>query len=76
METIRGRILFAVRVTISSSGEVVHATAERTRSSKYLARLATEAAAKWRFPPTDDHGSRRRLLRFEFTRQGVTAHAI
>lgn len=76
METIRGRLLFAVRVTISNSGTVIHATAERTRSSRYLARLATEAATKWRFPPTDDHGSRRRLLRFEFTRQGVTAHAI
>ena len=76
METIRGRLLFAVRVTISNSGTVVHATAERTRSSRYLARLATEAATKWRFPPTEDHGSRRRLLRFEFTRQGVTAHAI
>ena len=36
------------------------------------ARLAGEAADKWKFAPTDERGSRVWLLRFEFTRDGAT----
>lgn len=74
LQTIHGTILLAVRVTVDRSGTVVHAAAEQTRSSKYFSRLATEAATQWRFAPTDERESRKWLLSFEFTRNGVTAH--
>jgi TonB family protein len=75
-ETIHGRIRIAVRVTVDPSGNVVAQTFENSGSSKYFARLASEAAAKWKFVPTDAHESRLWHLRFEFTRAGTTARAL
>ena len=43
--------------------------------SSYFARLAKEAAKKWTFAPADEPDTREWLLRFEFTRGGVTAGA-
>jgi len=74
-ESIHGRIRVAVRVTVDRSGNVVYETLEDPGSSKYFARLATEAARKWRFAPVDNQDSREWLLRFEFTRGGTTGHA-
>jgi serine/threonine-protein kinase len=74
--TIRGRIKVAVRVTVDSSGNVVDGTLENPGPSKYFARLATEAARKWKFAPADNQDSRKWLLQFEFTRSGTTGHAI
>ncbi len=73
--TIRGLIKVAVRVTVDSSGNVVDETLENPGPSKYFARLAIQAARKWKFAPADDHDSRRWLLRFEFSRGGATGHA-
>jgi TonB family protein len=73
--SIRGRIKVVVRVTVDRSGNVIGEALENHGSSKYFARLATEAAKKWRFSPADDQGTRVWLLRFEFTRDGATAHA-
>jgi TonB family protein len=73
--TIRGLIKVAVRVTVDSSGNVVDETLENPGPSKYFARLATQAARKWKFAPADDQDSRRWLLRFEFSRGGATGHA-
>jgi TonB family protein len=73
--TIHGQIKVAVRVIVDTSGNVVGETLENSGSSKYFARLATRAAKKWKFAPTDNHGSREWLLRFEFTRGGTTGHA-
>jgi TonB family protein len=73
--TIRGLIKVAVRVTVDSSGNVVDETLENPGPSKYFARLATQAARKWKFAPADDADSRRWLLRFEFSRGGATGHA-
>jgi serine/threonine protein kinase len=75
IRTVRGRIIFPVRVTVDRSGDVVHVTVLNHRSSRYFARLATEAAGKWKFAPSDQQDSRKWLLRFEFTRDGATAHA-
>jgi TonB family protein len=75
-DTIRGHIRVAVRVTVDGSGNVVGETLENTGPSKYFARLATEAARKWKFAPAGNHDSRKWLLRFEFTRRGATGHAI
>jgi TonB family protein len=72
-ESIHGHIKVAVRVTVDRSGEVVDETVEDPSSSKYFARVATEAARKWRFAPAGNQNSREWLLRFEFTRDGTTA---
>jgi TonB family protein len=74
-ETIRGHIKVSVRVTVDSSGKVVEETLENTGPSKYFARLATEAARKWKFVPAGNHESRKWLLQFEFTRGGASGHA-
>jgi TonB family protein len=73
--TIRGRIKVAVRVTVDSSGSVTDAAVDSPGSSKYFARLATEAARKWKFVPAEIQDSRKWLLRFEFTRGGASGHA-
>jgi TonB family protein len=74
-ETIRGHIKISVRVTVDSSGTVVDETLEKPGPSKYFARLATEAARKWKFAPAGNHDSRKWLLQFEFTRGGASGHA-
>ena len=73
--TIRGRIKVAVRVTVDNLGNVVDETLENPGPSRYFARLATTAARKWKFAPADNQGSRKWLLRFEFSRGGVTGYA-
>jgi TonB family protein len=75
LNTIRGRIKVAVRVTVDRSGNVVDESLESRGSSYYFARLAMEAARKWKFAPADNQANRKWLLRFEFTRGGVTGHA-
>ncbi len=75
LATIHGRIQIAVRVTVDASGHVTHAALENSGGSYYFARLATAAAAKWQFVPADHQDSRKWLLKFEFTRGGVTGHA-
>jgi TonB family protein len=62
-------------VTVDSSGKVVDETVEKRGPSTYFARLATEAARKWKFVPTGNHDSRKWLLQFEFTRSGASGHA-
>jgi TonB family protein len=74
-ETIHGHIKVAVRVIVDASGNVIDALLENPGPSWYFARLAREAARKWKFAPADNQGSREWLLRFEFARGGVTAHA-
>jgi TonB family protein len=74
-ETIHGRIKVAVRVTVDASGTVVGQTIADPGSSKYFARLAAEAAGKWKFPPVTSRDPRTWLLTFEFTRSGTTARS-
>jgi TonB family protein len=74
--TIHGHVKVGVRVTVDSSGRVVHDSLDNPGPSKYFNRLASEAARKWRFAAADDRGSRQWLLRFEFGRDGTTVHAV
>jgi serine/threonine-protein kinase len=74
-DTIRGHFSIAVRVTVDKSGNVVGEILEKSGPSKYFARLATEAARKWKFAPADTPDSRQCLVWFEFTRGGATGHA-
>ncbi len=73
--SIRGTIRVAIRVTVDRSGKVIAQTPETRGSSRYFARVAGEAAKKWRFIPADRAKSRQWLLHFEFTRGGAAAHA-
>ena len=74
-ERIHGHIRVTVRVLVDPSGSVVGEFMERSGPSRYFARLAAEAAGKWTFAPTDNHGARVWLLRFEFTRGATTVDA-
>jgi len=74
-QTIHGHIKVAVLVIVDRSGNVIDALLENPGPSWYFARLAREAAGKWRFAPADKQDSREWLLRFEFTRGGTTGHA-
>jgi TonB family protein len=62
-------------VTVDGSGNVVNQTLENPGPSKYFARLATEAARKWKFAAANTQQSREWLVQFEFTRDGTTGHA-
>jgi len=73
--TIRGHVRVAVKVTVDSSGRVIHDVLDNPSSSNYFNRMASEAARKWRFA-TADQGSREWVLRFEFGREGTTVKAV
>ncbi|MFL6600906.1 MAG: protein kinase domain-containing protein [Steroidobacteraceae bacterium] len=75
LETIRGHIKFAVRVTVDGAGNVVQARLINHSPSRYFTRLAIESARRWKFAAADNPASRQWLLRFEFTRDGATARA-
>jgi TonB family protein len=74
-KTIHGHIKVAVLVIVDRSGNVIDALLQNPGPSWYFARVAREAARKWRFAPADKQDSRQWLLRFEFTRGGATGHA-
>jgi hypothetical protein len=74
-ESIHGHIKVSVRVSVDGAGNVVGATLENHGSSKYFARLAADAAKKWKFSPADE-ASRAWLLLFEFSRGGTAGHAV
>jgi hypothetical protein len=73
--TIHGHFRIAVAVVVDHSGTVIRALLRNTGPSPYFARLALEAAMKSRFAPADQPGTRQWLLRYEFTRSGVTGDA-
>jgi hypothetical protein len=62
-------------VLVDPAGNVAGVLPENPGSSKYFARLADNAAREWRFGETDKQSARVWLLRFAFTRDGVTARA-
>jgi len=75
-ESIHGQIKVAVSVTVDRAGNVVAENLEVRGSSKYFARLASDAARKWKFVPADSQSAREWLVQFEFSRSGVTGHAV
>jgi TonB family protein len=75
LRTIHGHIKVAVLVNVDRSGNVTDAMLQNPGPSWYFARLARDAAKKWKFAPADDQDSRQWLLRFEFGRGGTTGHA-
>jgi serine/threonine protein kinase len=74
--TLRGHISVWVRVIVDPDGSVFAAVADRAGPSRYFQRLATEAAKKWTFPPVDTPSQRLMQVRFDFSRDGTTGHAV
>ena len=74
-ETIHGHFRVMVRVVVNRSGNVVDQTLEDAGPSKYFARLASTAAREWKFVAADDHATRQWLLRFDFSKDQVSASA-
>lgn len=74
-ETIHGHVKVAVLVIVDPAGNVIDVIQEDPGPSRYFARLAREAARKWRFAPEDRQDSREWLLGFAFARGDTTAHA-
>ncbi len=74
--SVRGHIKVWVRVIVNRDGSVFAATPDRTGSSRYFERLALESAKKWTFPPADAPAQRLMQIRYDFSREGVTARAV
>jgi len=75
LQTIRGTVRVAIRVTIDQQGKVIATTAETPGPSRYFERISVDAAKKWTFQPASSNEARTALLRFHFTRDGATATA-
>jgi serine/threonine-protein kinase len=76
LRTVKGHVKVWVRVVVERDGSVFAATAERAGPSRYFERLAIEAAKQWTFPPVEADARRLVQIRFDFSRDGTTAHAV
>ena len=74
-ETIHGHVKVTVLVIVEPAGNVIDVILEEPGPSRYFARLASDAARKWRFAPEAKQDSREWLLRFAFGRGDTTAQA-
>jgi hypothetical protein len=74
--TVRGHIDVWVRVIIDQDGAVIAASTDRNGPSRYFQRLAIDAAKQWTFPAADTPSHRLMQIRFDFSHDGTTAHAI
>jgi hypothetical protein len=75
LQSIHGHISIGVRVIVDQDGSVFAALEDRTSASKYLQRLAIEAAKEWTFPPADTTSRRLIQIRFDFGPDGTKASA-
>lgn len=75
LDTIHGTVRVSVRVAIGQDGAVLDATLENPGPSRYFARLALQAARQWTFTASDSPEPRVMLVKFNYTRTGVTARA-
>ncbi len=76
LSTINGTVRVLVRVQVDPVGNVTSAQFDSPGPSKYFADLALRAAQRWQFasPVSEGHSLPSQwLIRFEFTRGGVTA---
>ena len=76
--TIRGTILVSVKVRVDASGNVARTDLVIPGPSRYFARLAVEAARRWKFNPPVVAGQRSPsewLIRFYYTRTATRADA-
>jgi TonB family protein len=76
LNTIHGRIKVRVRVAVDATGNVTRTNFVTAGPSQYFARLAAQAAQKWKFAPAIANGqpaSTEWTILFEYTRSGVEA---
>jgi hypothetical protein len=74
--SVRGHIKVWVRVIVNRDGSVFAATPDKAGTSRYFERLALESAKKWTFPAADAPSQRLMQIRFDFSREGVTARSV
>jgi TonB family protein len=65
--TISGKIKVRARVVVDAAGNVTEAKLKDAGTSKYFARVALEAARRWKFAPAPDGTRREWTLLFAFT---------
>lgn len=75
LDTIRGTVRVAIRVSINDAGKVIDATADDPGPSRYFERLSLQAAQQWTFTPATTQTPRAMLVRFFYTREGRSAQA-
>jgi TonB family protein len=68
--TINGKVIVNVKVSVDGSGNVQAATIAPPRSSRYLSERAVAAARRWKFEPGNAEGDW--LLRFQLFRDHST----
>ena len=68
--TITGKVIVNVKVSVDPRGNVQAATIEPPRSSRYLSELTVAAARRWKFEPGD--APQEWLLRFQLFRDRTT----
>lgn len=74
--TIHGHLKVWVRVIVDQDGSVFAAAPDRAGPSRYFERLAVDAAKKWTFAPVDAPPRRVVQVRFDFSREGISGHAV
>jgi len=75
-DTIRGTVRVSVRVRVDPAGDVYGQEFVSAGPSRYFARLASDAARRWKFAPAQRNGRgfpSAWILQFEFTRSGTRA---
>jgi TonB family protein len=75
-DSIHGQIKVVVRVTVDRSGNVTGENTEIRGASRYFARVAADAAKKWKFAPAANSAPREWRIEFHFARDGMSAHAV
>lgn len=73
---IQGRVYVTVRVLVDPAGNVMGVLMENAGPSKYFARLSDQAAREWQFVASDTDADRVWLLRFEYSRNGVSVRTF
>lgn len=76
LQTIRGTIRVTVRMTVDKQGAVSAVNSVEPGPSRYFERKSIEAARRWTFAPTTAEKERSVQVRFQFTRDGATAHEM
>ena len=74
--TVRGHINVWVRVIVGQDGSVIAASTDRNGPSRYFQKLAIDSAKQWTFPAADTPTHRLMQIRFDFSHEGTTAHAV
>ena len=69
-DTINGKVIVNLKVSVDPGGSVQAATIEPPRSSRYLSELTVAAARRWKFEPRD--APQEWLLRFQLFRDRTT----